>query len=85
MPLPYALKTPLMSFERILELTPEQRLFKIFSFLDPLAAPLIKELAGKFGGKRGPDGYSCRALLFALIAMFTYCTMFFSDIAGFFH
>jgi transposase len=46
-----------------------KRLFRLFSFLAPLAEPLIKRLEGAFEG-RGPDGYSCRALLFSLIAMY---------------
>lgn len=59
-----------MPFEQILELTPDKRLFKIFSFLAPLAEPLVRKLEGAFGSERGPDGYSCRALLFSLIAMY---------------
>ena len=69
--MPYALQIPLMPFEQILQLKPNERLLEIFDFLSPLAHPLLKELEGTFEGKRGPDGYSCRALLFALIAMFT--------------
>lgn len=73
--MPYALQIPLLDFEQILEVKPNERLWRTFSFLsdelDRVAAAIDrKESRGRSGRTPGRTGYSTAALLRALLAMF---------------